>query len=157
MKARPLGITIMAVLYFISVATYGVLALLSAASPDKIRSLLTTATTGAQPGPAPLLALGAFLPVYFLAMALLSYFLGRGMLKLSLWAWIVTVILCGVSLAVGGIELVRSFHGMDAMARATAWLRIGFTALVIWYLGLRRVREAFRRRRPGDGSRGGTA
>jgi hypothetical protein len=150
MKTRPLGVSVMAVLYFISVATYGALALLSAASPDKVRSLLTMATTGAEPGPAPLLVLGAFLPVYFLAMALASYFLGRGMWRLKQWAWIVTVILCGVSLAVGGIELLRSMHGMDAMARATAWLRIGFTALVIWYLGLRRVREAFRKRKDGD-------
>ncbi len=156
MKTRPLGVSAMAVLYFISVATYGVLAILSAVSPDKIRALLTMATTGGQPGPAPLLGLGAFLPVYFLAMALVSYFLGRGMWRLKLWAWIVTLILCGVSLAVGGIELLRSMHGMDAMARATAWLRIGFTALVIWYLGLRRVREAFRRRQDGSGGSAGT-
>src|SRR5271155_589990 len=129
-KRRPLGVTVLAVLAFLNVGTYGALIIMSIKYPDQLRSLLEGMTAGSGPGPTPLLQLGAFLPVYFLAMAIFTGFLGRGLWTLKNWSRIVVIFLVGISAAIGVVEIARSFSGMDAIAWVSAIARIGIPILI---------------------------
>lgn len=142
MKPRPLGVTILAVLLLLNVGAYAALIVLDIRYPDQLRTLLEGATPGSSMGPAPLLQLGAFLPVYFLAMAIFTGFVGRGLWRLKNWARLVVIFLAGISAALGLIEMVRYFRAMDAVAWVSALVRIGIAALVAWYLSAK-ARSAF--------------
>ena len=71
MKSRPIGITILAVLGFLSVVFYGALTVLALMYPTQAGNLLQ-GMSGGGAGPAPLQNLGAILPFYFLVVGLIT-------------------------------------------------------------------------------------
>jgi hypothetical protein len=142
-KPRPLGVTILAVLLFLNVGTYAALIVLAIRSPDQLAVLLQGMMSGPTVGPSPLLQLGAFLPVFFLAIAIFMGLLGRGLWRLKNWARIVVLFLVVISAAIGIVEVARSLSGMDATAWISAIARIAISVLVALYLSSAKVRAAF--------------
>ena len=61
---RPIGVSILAVLYFFAVASYLLLLILSFASPQTLSDLLTSISPG-DAGPSMLLNMGRGISVYF--------------------------------------------------------------------------------------------
>ena len=139
--SRPLGVTVLAVLYFIGVATYAVLLALATFAPGHLRAVLQGLSPGGS-GPAWLLALGWALPLYFGVMALVVGALGYGMLQLKNWARLVTMLVSGLSLA-GVLFSLRELV-MSVPAVAMTGLRIGLCVAWLWYLSAQGVRAAFR-------------
>jgi len=142
-KPRPLGVTILAVLLFLNVGTYAALIVLAIRSPDQLAVFLQGMMPGPNVGPSPLLQLGAFLPVFFLAIAIFMGLLGRGLWRLKNWARIVALFLVIVSAAIGIAEVARSLSGMDATAWISAIARIAISVLAALYLSSAKVRAAF--------------
>lgn len=145
MRPRPLGVTILAALLFFNVATYVVLIVMSIKYLDQLRALLEGMTSGGSAGPAPLLKLGAMLPVYFLGMAIVAGLMGRGLLQLKNWARLVLLALAALTIIATVVETVRGISGMTASAFVFTLLRLGIVVLVAWYLNSAKVREAFGR------------
>jgi hypothetical protein len=143
MKARLLGVTILAVLAFLNIATYVFLIVLSIRSPEQLRSLLESMMPGAGVGPGSLMRLGAFVPVYFLAMAILTGLVGRGLWNLKNWARITVMVLAGISAILGVVELAGSFAVTNPFALAGAVARIALSAWIVWYLNSPKVRATF--------------
>jgi len=143
MKARPLGVTILAVLAFLNIASYVFLIVLAIRNPEQLRSLLESMIPGAGVGPGSLMRLGAFVPVYFLGMAILTGLVGRGLWNLKNWARITVMVLAGISAVLGVVELIGSFPVTNALALAGVIARIGFSVAIAWYLNSAKVRAAF--------------
>lgn len=148
MNKRPLGITVLASLGFLGAAFYVVVMILAVTSGDTLRRLLESVSGGGV-GPAPLLRLGALLPVYFLVAALVSAGMGWGLWKLKNWAWIIALVLTGLSLIIGGIEIGRALPQPMNGVLVSALVRMAVALLVFWYLCTARVRTAFRQSAPG--------
>jgi hypothetical protein len=134
MRARPLGVTIFAVLYFLSVATYTVLCVLSLTARSVIHTLLERLSPAGN-GPVILLRLGGLLAFYFLAMAVVTGLLGLGMWRLKNWARVITMILAGVSVVVVVVRMVGTLQQMQTAGVVLTLVRVGLCLLVLWYLG----------------------
>jgi len=152
MRARPLGVTILAVLLFLNIASYVFLIVLSIRNPEQLRSLLESMMPGAGVGPGSLMRLGAFVPVYFLGMAIVTGLVARALWRLKNWARITVMVFAGISAALGVAEFVRGLSGVNALSMAGAVARIGLSLAVAWYLNSAKVRDAFGRP-PADSTR----
>ncbi len=143
MKARPAGITFLSVLYFIGAIINTALLVLSVAARSRVVALLERVTPAGTMGPAALLRLGAALPFYFLLVAVLTFFLGRGLWKLENWARIFTMVLVTISLVGVVLQLAMGarLHLMPIVFLSV--FRMAVILLILWYLNQRRVREAF--------------
>ncbi len=144
MRKRPLGITILAVLSGVGVAQYAVLAALAVFDRATLDGLLR-AMSPSGAGPEQLHnAMGAWLPVYYLAMTGLSGVMTLGFWRL--WNWVRMVILAMMAISV--VLMLGELPGLLAAPTANAigltLLRLGLCVLWAWYLLRRPVREAFR-------------
>ena len=145
---RPLGVTLLAVLSFISVGTYLMLMFLSLFAPETVRSLLEGLSPQGS-GPVMLLSMGRILGIYFAAMALLGGLFGYGMWTLRNWARWVTIVLSAISLVATVAGLIGIGTGMSVSAILVGLFRIGLCLLVLWYMWVPGVRLAFRSRNGG--------
>lgn len=146
MKGRPLGVSILVVLLFLNIASYVFLIVLSIRNPEQLRSLLESMMPGAGIGPGSLMRLGAFVPVYFLGMAILTGLVARGLWRLKNWARIVVMVLAAISAVLGIVELIGGFSGANRMGLTGTVARIGLSVAVAWYLNSAKVRDAFGKR-----------
>jgi hypothetical protein len=143
MRRRPLGITILAVLSFVTIALYGVLLAMSVAAPGALAALLKALSPGGS-GPEMQLQMGRALPFYYVFGLLLSIAIAVGLWKLQQWARIVVLVMLGISAAGLFATAAGVFRG-GAGAIALWLLRLGLCALVRGYLFSGGVRAAFRR------------
>jgi hypothetical protein len=143
MQKRLVGLTIVGVLMFIGVLEYVVMAIMGAVSPDRMRDLLEGVTPGGMAGPAVLLKLGAFLPVYFLAMAILTGFIARAFWQLKNWARLLVIVLGAISVLIGAVELIQGASAMGRSAIGFAIIRLAIPGLIVWYLSRPKVRASF--------------
>jgi hypothetical protein len=142
MNNRPIGITILAVLGFISVAFYFVMTVLALVSRDQAANVLSAMTAGGA-GPAPLQTLGAVLPFYFLITGLITLAMSWGFWKLKNWARIIALVLIGISVVAGGVGIAATSHSTTA-ATGSALVRLLVALFIFCYLCTARVRAAFR-------------
>lgn len=150
MQKKPIGVTILSVLMFIGVLEYAGLAILAAVSPERVRALLEGMTPGGVMGPGILLKLGAFLPVYFLALAVFSGIVARGFWRLKNWARLVLVILGAASVLIGFVELARGASALSRSALGFGFLRLAIPTLIVGYLCTPKVKAAFGGQPPSD-------
>jgi hypothetical protein len=137
------GITVLSVLGFISVAQYAVLAVLALVNPPAVAALLHALSPGGS-GPEVQLRLGAFLPVYYLVSMGLTSFVAYGFWKLRNWTRVVILVLIAVSLVAGLATAPSVMHSGSAGALLLWLVRIGLCLGFGWYLMSGRVRTAFR-------------
>jgi hypothetical protein len=143
MKNRPVGVTILVAIDFLGVAFYLVLAMLFLANREQGTKLLE-GMSGAGTGPAPLLRTGAFLPFYFLTMAIFTGVLGWGLWKLKNWARIILLVIIGLSLFGAAIHIIAVWSYPTAGGFAVALLRVAVAIVIFGYLSSAPVRDAFR-------------
>ncbi len=144
MKPRPIGVSILAVLYFVGAASYIALATISIVNRDLLRRILEALTPGGGAGPAPLLRMGAMLPLYFLVMVGVSAALGLGMWNLKNWARIITLILIGLSLVGTMVEMAPVLSHLSVGALLLDLLRLCLSIFFAWYLFRPAIRAAFK-------------
>ena len=123
-RARPIGVTLIAIVQFVNAVTLGVQLALADRDPNVAIQI------AGDPG----VFAVAFL-VFGLATAFGLWFLHR-------WAWVATMLWAGAALASG---LFAYFDG-----RPVSYQVLGLTVLQVFYLNLSEVQEAFRRDRHVD-------
>lgn len=137
---RPVGVTILAVLYFIGAAFTAICGLLFIVGGSLLSSMARSGGAGA----GALLAMGgAVVGVIFLVIAVLDFVLGIGFIKLQNWARILSIIFTGISVLFGLFGLVSVFaHPM--MVQVV--FQVVVLAIEIWilvYLFKPHVKQAF--------------
>ena len=147
MKSRPIGVALLAALGLIGAVFYFILTLVALFSRDAVNTLLQRMTGGGV-GPAPLQALGALLPLYFLVMGLLTLALAWGLWSLKNWALIVSLVIIGLSVLGGIFEIIHGLAYSSSASAVTALVRLVIPVLIFWYLCTPRVRAAFTHRTP---------
>ena len=144
MRKRPLGITIVAVLSWIGVVQYSVLAALAVFDRATLDGLLR-ALSPSGAGPEALHnAMGGWLPVYYLAMTGFSGIMALGFWRLWNWVRLVMLAMIAISMVLMLGELPGLLAAPTTKALGLTALRIGLSALWGWYMMRRSVREAFR-------------
>jgi len=144
MGKRPLGITMVAVLCWIGVAQYAVLAALAVFDRATLEGLLRALSPSGAGPEAMHSAMGRWLPLYYLAMTGLSGAMALGFCRLWNWVRLVTLAMIAISMVVMLGELPGLFAAPTAKAMGLTALRIGLSAIWGWYFLRRSVRESFR-------------
>ena len=145
MKTRPLGITILAVLFAVGVAQYLVLlglALFSRATLTAVLHALSPSGAGPQ---AIHTAMGRLQPFYYTSMAALTGAMAMGFWRLWNWTRIVMLGMIALSLVLMTTEVRPLLAAPTPGAIALTLVRIVLSIFWVWYLLRRPVRDAFRR------------
>jgi len=140
--ARPVGVSILAVLYSLGVASYSILLILSLALPHTLSDLLTSISPG-DSGPAMLLSMGRGIFVYFAVMIIVVGAVAWGMWTLRNWARWFTVIITAISLVAILVGLASLAGNFTVPGALLLLVRVGLCVLVLWYLFKPGVRSAF--------------
>lgn len=144
MKSRPIGITILAVLGFISVAFYLAMTVIALLKPVVVASLLLGMSGGNGFGVTPAASLGGILAVYFVISGLITAALSWGLWTLKNWARIVCLVLIAISVLGGVVQVSMSFSHASVVGTVFGIARLIVAILIIIYLNSPRVRSAFR-------------
>ncbi len=141
---RPVGVTILAILYFLGALACIIGGILTIVGGGIAASLANQAGgQGAGAGAGVLGALGAAAGVVVLIFGALDFLLGWGMLKLKNWARIITIVLMALGIVgslFGVIGLLAHFT-VFGLLWIVVWVAI--YALIIWYLVKPDVKAAF--------------
>lgn len=140
---RPLGVTLIAILYFISA---GLLALFAIASI--VGAGFGSYIASQQPDTGNLAAMllggaGVFLAVFFLVIALLCGLEGRGLWKLKNWARTVAMVLAIIGVLFTGLALMGAMVRFSAFGLLNQGVQFAINLLVLWYLNQAHVKQAF--------------
>lgn len=146
MTARPVGITVLAVLLFLNMAAYAMLAVLSILDRNALAAFLQAISPGGA-GPAAVhLSMGRLLPVYYTAFVSITGVLAMGFWRLWNWTRIMVLALIGLNFIGAVAETLSAVRRSSAdgvfLARVAASVLISL--LVGWYLLSAKVRAAFR-------------
>ncbi|MGA8034666.1 MAG: hypothetical protein WA823_09610 [Candidatus Acidiferrales bacterium] len=144
MRTRPVGITILAILGFLSVAFYAGLTVFSLVNPAGADNLLQNLSGGGA-GPAALQRLAGFLPVYFIVTGAVCAAMSWGLWTLKNWARVLCLVLIGLSLIGGAIGIAGAWSHSSLAATTSALVRMVIAMLIFVYLSSAGVRSAFRR------------
>jgi len=142
---RPIGVSILAVLYFFAVASYLLLLILSFASPQTLSDLLTSISPG-DAGPSMLLNMGRGISVYFAVMVVVIGGVAWGMWMLRNWSRWFTIVITAISLGATVVGLASLAGNFTVLGATLQLVRIGLCVLILWYLFTPGVRDAFIRR-----------
>ena len=145
MKTRPIGVTIFASLFALNLAFYAVLATLAAFNHTALVTLLHALSPSGAGPEAIHTAMGRVQPFYYTAMAVLTGALAAGFWRLQNWARIVVLGMIELSLLLVVSEIRPLLTAPTAGAIVLTVVRVALSALCLWYLFRRSVRDAFRR------------
>jgi len=147
MKTRPIGITILALLFGVNVAVYVAFAALAVFNHGALVAVLhALSPSGA--GPETIhSSMGRAQPFYYSSMAVLTGAMAVGFWRLRNWARIVMLALIALSMVLMVPEVQPLLAAPTAGAIILTLVRIGLSLLWLWYLLRRPVRDAFRQPR----------
>jgi hypothetical protein len=135
---RPTGVTVLAVLAFISTG------LLVLAALGVLLGGAMVANMAARPGMGMMAGtLGAILGVVLLGFAILYVAIGIGFLKLQNWARIVTIILCGLGVLFNGLGLLTALFHFSVLLFVWRAIVVAIEVWIILYLLKPHVKQAF--------------
>jgi hypothetical protein len=143
MKSRPVGITILAVLGFISVVFYLAMTVIALVKPEQIGALLMGMTGNNGLNVSPPQALGGILAAYCVVTALITAALSWGLWTLKNWARIVCMVLIAISVLGGAVQVSMSFSNASVVGTVFGIARIIVAILIFIYLNSPGVRSAF--------------
>ena len=143
MKARPIGITILAVLLGLNVALYVVLAALALFSRNSLMTFLHALSPSSAGPEAIHTAMGGLLPLYYGIMVGVTAALALGFWRLWNWARIVMLGIIALSLVLMATEVRPLLTTPSAGAIGLTLVRVALSVLWLWYLLCRPVRDAF--------------
>jgi hypothetical protein len=140
---RPVGVTILAVLYFLG-AVCGLLAGIGMIlGGGFMATLISQQAQGAGVGAGFLAGLGAVLGVVILVFAALDVLLGWGLWKLKNWARIVTIVLAAIGIAGALFGLLGAFLHFGMFLLVLTLVRLAICGLILWYMLQPHVSAAF--------------
>ena len=142
-QQRPLGVTLISIIFLFSAAVAVFIVVRSAQDPDWLSRTMETISAGS-PGPTMITYLGSGIVWVAAAIGLVMGGLGMGLWAMRPWARTATLAVLVVSL-VAVIGLLAATHGqLSAFWMAVVGVR--FVALVVfgWYLLRPQVAAAFR-------------
>jgi hypothetical protein len=136
---RPVGVTIIAVLYFLGTAFLGLFGLLFIVGG----SMLSGMARSGGPGSGLFAMGGAIVGAVFIVFALLELALGIGFIKLQNWARVVAIVLTGIAVLFGILGMLSLFAHLMVFLLI---VRVIILALQVWilvYLFQPHVKQAF--------------
>lgn len=144
MRVRPIGITILALLFGVNVVVYVVFVALALFNHGALVAVLhALSPSGA--GPETIhSSMGRVQPFYYSAMAVLTGAMAVGFWRLHNWARIVMLALIALSLVLMTTEVRPLLAAPTVGAMALTLVRIALSVFWVWYLLRRPVRDAFR-------------
>lgn len=147
MRTRPIGITILALLFALNVAVYVVFTALALFNHGALVALLhRLSPSGA--GPEGIhTAMGRLQPLYYSAMAALTGAMAVGFWRLHNWTRIVMLGMIALSLVLMFGQVRPVLAAPTAGAIILTLVRVALSVFWIWYLLRRPVRDAFHRAR----------
>jgi hypothetical protein len=144
MRKRPVGVTILAVLFAVNAAFFLVLAALAVFSYESLRAVLHALSPSGAGPEAMHTAMGRLLPAYYLLMAGVTTALAVGFWRTMNWARLLILALTALSLVLMMTTEVRPLLANASPSGVLLFaVRLGLSGLVVWYLLHRPVREAF--------------
>lgn len=143
MKRRPVGVTVIAVMYLLGASGYTALLLTWLFARNAVTSFIETATPSASLGPALLLDVPGIVTTYFVAMAGFCCWVGVALWKLQRWSWFVTCAFAAFSLLLDLSLFVRMFRHLPVTFLVLGILRFIFLVGIVAYFNKTRVRAAF--------------
>ena len=147
MKARPKGITILAVLLALNVALFVALAAVAIFSRSSLMAFLHALSPSGAGPEAIHTAMGGLLPLYYGVMAGVTAALALGFWRLWNWARIVMLGIIVLSLVLMVTEVRPLLNEPTAGAIILTLVRVALSVLWVWYLLCRPVRDAFHQSR----------
>jgi hypothetical protein len=148
MQTRPVGVTVMSLLAWLSVPWMALLLTLSLVNRPALEAVFRGLSPGGS-GPAEVhLGMGRLLPIYCAGMAAAMAALARGLWRQRNWARLAMIGIVGLSFAGLLASVPKLVAGSEGWALFL--LRVGLCAAAGGYLFSRPVREAFRRRETED-------
>ena len=140
---RPLGVTLLAILYFLSA---GFLTLLGLGSI--LGAGFASHIAAQQPDSGGLAAMllggaGIFLAMLFLVIAVFCGLEGRGLWKLRNWARTVAMVLAIIGAVFSGLALLGAMVRFSAFGFLNQGIQFAINLLILWYLNQAHVKQAF--------------
>lgn len=129
---RPTGVTILAILQFIG-AIFTILGSLFALIGGGI--VTTLGIGGSSPEAAAAGGVIMFFSVFMLVLGIISIVLAIGLWQMKEWAWIATLVLQGITIAIQILQLV--------LGKAPNFLSLAFAVVIVIYLMRPEVKQAF--------------
>ena len=142
MNTRPVGVRIGAVLSFATAVWFLALVVLAVLSRSTLAGLLNRLAVA---GEHPLLRLGALLPVYFAAMALVIAVIGWGLWTYQNWSRLLTIVLLAVTLVATAWQTLGAISTLGTVDIFASLLRLIMIVIPTWYFTRVTVRRAFGR------------
>lgn len=140
---RPVGVTILAVLYFIGAAFAALGGIIFILGGSMLSGILGRSSSPAAAGTSLLALGGAVIGVICLVVAALDFALGYGFIKLQNWARILAIVFTGISVVFGLVGLVSI---LTHLAMFQMVFQVFILAIEIWilvYLFKPHVKQAF--------------
>jgi len=142
-QRRPLGVTVLSILFFINAAVAAVVAVLAFRDPAAPARIMEAVSAGS-PGPAFIRTAGAVVPWLVTVGAVLMLALAIGLWGLHPWGRIATLAVIALSL-IGVVLLLVALNGqLSPVWMGIAALRFVVLAFFGWYLLRPTVAAAFR-------------
>jgi hypothetical protein len=140
---RPVGVTILAVLYFIGAACSAIAGILIIVGGSALSGALGSSSSPAAVGGTLLAMGGAVVAVICLVLAALYFVLGYGFIKLQNWVRILAIICTGIFILVElfGLVSIAAHMGMFQVVFQIVTLAVAIWVLV--YLFKSNVKQAF--------------
>jgi len=142
-KQRPVGVNVIAMLYFLGSAFYTVLLFGWLFARASLISFIEDATPSASLGPALLLDLPGVVTTYFVVMAVLCCWIGIALQKLQRWAWFVSYGFAVFSFVLDVGLFAHMFRYLPLTLALLGLLRFGLLAWIVAYLSRTSIRAAF--------------
>lgn len=148
---RPTGVTILAVLNFLSAALLVLVGIGLLLGGSMLGAALGQASgeSGAAAGGLGVgMLVGAFGAVFCLIFAAISALMGWGMWTLKNWARIVTIVFAAIGALMQGISILTSLVHFNLVPIVFGLIVGGIDALIVWYLLQPHVKAAFEHTAP---------
>lgn len=143
MRQRPIGVNVIALLYFLGAAAYTILLFSWLFARATLISFIEEATPSASLGPTLLLDLPGVVAAYFVVMAILCCWIAIALQKLQRWAWFVSYAFAVFSFVLDIGLFAHMFHYLPVALAVLGVLRFGLLAWIIAYLSRTSIRAAF--------------
>jgi len=142
-KQRPLGVKMIAALYFLGSAGYTALLFGWLFARASLISLLEDATPSASLVPTLLLDVPGIVTTYFVVMALLCCWIGIALQRLQRWAWFASYGFAVFSFMLDVGLFAQMFRYLPVALAILGLLRFALLAWIIVYLSRTSIRAAF--------------
>ena len=143
---RPVGVTILAILNFISAAFCVLGGIVMILGGGFIATMLSQQGQGSAGAAGILAGLGAAAGIFIIIMGGVSALVGFGLWKLKGWARIVSIVLFAMSAAAQLLGILGTLAHFNVIALIWSAFWLAVDAFVIWYLLKPEVKAAFQPR-----------